>query len=317
MWSIASRRLGTSHAALAALISLSVSGNNNLNSQRGSSNNNNSQCESNNARERAKILRKRTTLEQAAPAPDRVSVGPRRINTREELSKLRLIEQEMLSRWQRDEDGWRELPARAWPAFQPNAEQLKLIRERIQQNRCRTTSSLKKDDDPHNDDICSKLLFNAATSMVFYQLDPKAGYQQYKELAEQGHIDSMVALGVLLLEGMGIPPNEEEGIRWLKRAVELGSIQGYYELGTVLYCGIDGVLDEDPEGAFVLFEKAAKASHTAALYMMADCLVEGEGTEKDIAKAVPLFYQAAERGHRYARQRIRELLARKEYQIPL
>lgn len=47
------------------------------------------------------------------------------------------------------------------------------------------------------------------------------------------------------------------------------------------------------------------------MYMMVDCLVEGEGTAIDVAKAAPLFYLAAERGHRYARQRMRELLATK------
>ena len=70
----------------------------------------------------------------------------------------------------------------------------------------------------------------------------------------------------------------------------------------------DGVVEEDPEKAFGLFQRAAKSDHTAALYMVADCLVEGEGTERNIHKAVPLFYKAAERGHRYSRQRIRELL---------
>jgi len=48
--------------------------------------------------------------------------------------------------------------------------------------------------------------------------------------------------------------------------------------------------------------------------MLADCLIEGEGTEKDVARAVSLLYRAAERGHRYARQRIRELLAMQEYE---
>ena len=76
-----------------------------------------------------------------------------------------------------------------------------------------------------------------------------------------------------------------------------------------------GVEEEDPEKAFALFERAAKLDHTAALYMVADCLVEGEGTERSVAKAVPLFYKAAERGHRYSRQRIRELLARVEYPL--
>jgi TPR repeat protein len=100
----------------------------------------------------------------------------------------------------------------------------------------------------------------------------------------------------------------------LRRAVLLNSSQACYELGTCLYTGIEEVMEEDPEGAFALFQKAASQDHTGGLYMAADCLAEGEGTEKNVADAVPLFYRAADQGHRHSRQRIRELLANKEYQ---
>jgi TPR repeat protein len=268
---------------------------------------------------RAKLLRKRTTLQHAAPCKANHHRQPRRINTQQALSKIRRIEQEMLQRWQNDEDGWRELPARAWPAYQPNAEQLKGIRAEIRTNGCNTSTatSSSKTNNNNNYDLCTELLFNSATAMVFYNVDAEAGFRQFEELAKQGHVESMVACGVILLEGMGVPTQEEKGIEWLRKAVALGSAQACYELGTALYTGIDGLMDEDPEGAFELFSRAAETDHTAALYMMADCLVEGEGTKKDIARAVPLLYKAAEQGHRYSRQRIRELLARKEYQIPL
>jgi TPR repeat protein len=157
-------------------------------------------------------------------------------------------------------------------------------------------------------------LFNVATALVFYNLDAEAGFCQYKQLTKEGQVDSMVACGVVLMEGMGVPPQEEKDIEWLKKAVAFDSAQGCYELAAVLYTGLDGVLEEDAKAAFELFKKAAKQDHTAALYMMADCLVEGEGTEISVAQAVPLFYRAAECGHRYARQRIRELLAKQEYQ---
>lgn len=158
-------------------------------------------------------------------------------------------------------------------------------------------------------DLCQSLLFNVATAMVFYNVDPVAGLQQYEALAKQGHADSMVACGVILTEGLGgIKNREQEGINWLQKAVSLGSTQALYELGTLLYTGIDGILYEDPEGAYKLFERAADKGHVGATYMTADCLIEGEGTGMDVARAVPLLYQAADNGHRYARQRIRELL---------
>ena len=242
-------------------------------------------------------------------ANQRVDSGAvQRKDTRGELLKIRSIEEDMLKRWEKDEDGWRELPARAWPEYQPNPEQLKGIQVQVEQNGCHKNNN-------SNTDICQSLLFNVATALVFYSVDPIAGLEQYEVLAKQGHVDSMVACGVILVEGLsGLRNREREGVQWLQKAVDKESIQACYELGTVFYTGLDDVVDEDVDAAFVLFQKAAEQGHVGALYMMADCLIEGEGTSVDVARAVPLLYQAADQGHRYARQRVRELLSDKKYQ---
>jgi TPR repeat protein len=247
-------------------------------------------------------LRKRTTLVEAGGGEGQKL---RRTSTKAELSKIRAGEKEMLKRWEKDEDGWRELPARAWPTYQPDEKQLKGMQVEAAKNNCTDKSTTGPND------LCKELIFNMATALVFYNLDPQTGFQQYEELAKQGHVDAMVACGVVLVEGLGIAPREEEGVEWLRKAVERGSTQACYELGTVFYTGIDGVVEEDPEAAFRLFEKAAEHGHTAGMYMTADCLIEGEGTAKDVARAIPLLYRAAENGHRYARQRVRELLSSK------
>jgi Sel1 repeat len=286
-----------------------------------------------------KLLRKRNTLDQAsslrqsaAAATESIPRPPRhdrrRRGTGAELERIRARQAEMLRRWEGDEDGWRELPARAWPPYQPDAEQMSAHRTGADAMGCRSGSSNnnnkehgtmnsggKKDShDGINDDVCRELLFQIATTMVFYNVDPEAGLKQFRALAEQGHVDSMVACGVVLVEGLGVQPREKEGLDWLQKAVACNSSQACYELGTVYYTGIDGVVDENEEAAFALFERAVTTEdHTAALYMVADCLATGEGTGKDLARAVPLFYRAAERGHRFARQRIRELLKDEKY----
>lgn len=278
----------------------------------------------------AKLKRKKTALQ--------VATNLRKMNTKEEISKLRVMKDEMFRRWEQDEEGWRELPSRAWPEYQPNAQELEGIVSEIQSLGCNVEAVNKKNNagDDKKEDIetedvafCNKLLFDMATGLVFYNIDPGAGFAMYEKLAKQGHAPSMVACGIVLIDGLGVPTQEKEGFAWLEKAMEFAddadtnsdgslsmcSAQAMYELGTVYYTGIDGVVEEDPEKAFALFERAAKLDHTAALYMVADCLVEGEGTERSVAKAVPLFYKAAERGHRYSRQRIRELLARVEYPL--
>jgi TPR repeat protein len=252
-------------------------------------------CESEDAPQN---LRKRATVAKAS-----ATMRLNRTTTQEELSKIRGSQVEIFQRWELDEDGWRELPARAWPEFQPNPEQLVGIEMDAKKNGCDSNNN-------HNSsDLCQSLLFNVATGLVFYNVDPPAGLKQYEALAKKGHVDSMVACGVILTEGLGgIKGREQEGINWLRKAVSLGSTQGMYEMGTLLYTGIDGILYEDPEGAYDMFQKAAAKGHVGATYMMADCLIEGEGTDMDLARAIPLLYAAADQGHRYARQRIRELL---------
>jgi hypothetical protein len=260
----------------------------------------------------------------------------RRLTTREQLSKLRVKKDEMLRRWDEDEDGWRDLPARAWPAKQPNPDQLEGIVAEIKSLSCNdiidsNNNNIKADDNDSNnnrsnnkkkiDDSnevlhCTDLLFEMATTLVFYHVNPAAGLELYERLARRGHVDSMVACGIILVEGLGVPPQEREGFVWLEKAIEAGSsAQACYELGTIYYTGIDGFIEEDAEKAYELFERAAQQDHTAALYMTADCLVEGEGVERSVAKAIPLFYKAADRGHRFSRQRIRELLARRDYPL--
>jgi hypothetical protein len=263
-----------------------------------------------------------TTNQQASQLSQKKGLL-QRLSTLQELNKLRTKEKEMIQRWEKDEEdgSWRELPARAWPAYQPTPKQLEGIMQNITIHNCdlRATNTICDLSDyvhlPHYIQRCTDWMFQMATTLVFYNMDPPAGLAQFQRLAQRGHVDSMVACGIILVEGLGVPPNEKEGLEWLEKAVKRGSAQGFYELGTVYYTGIDGVVDEDVVKAFALFEKAAEQDHTAAIYMVADCLVEGEGTERSVARAVPLFYKAAERGHRFSRQRIRELLARVDYPL--
>ena len=57
------------------------------------------------------------------------------------LSHLRPTEAEMRLRWERDELGWRKLPARAWPPYQPSIEDIPTIATKLQSGDCRVNTS--------------------------------------------------------------------------------------------------------------------------------------------------------------------------------
>ena len=239
------------------------------------------------------------------------SVLLQRSSTRQELGKLRKLKTQLFRQWEKDEEGFRQLPARAWPDYQPDGDQIDRLEKAVKDHKC---TEICTNCNGQSSPECQKLLFQLATCLVFNTIDPQRGFAIYESLAKQGHVDSMVACGVILTEGLGgVGPRELEGIEWFVFAIALGSIQATFEMATVLYTGIDGVVEEDPKAAFELFERAAAENHTAAMYMCADCLIEAEGCEQNVARAIPLLYKAADRGHRYARQRIRELLASQVY----
>jgi len=134
------------------------------------------------------------------------------------------------------------------------------------------------------------------------------GFDAFVALGEGGDLDGMVAAGVVLVEGLGgLARNDEVGVRLLRRASELGSAQGLFELGTLTFCGAAG-LKEDEHAAFELFQRCAQQRHAGGMFMVADCLLEGVGCEQDQAQAVPLLLEAANLGHRGARQHLRQLL---------
>jgi TPR repeat protein len=163
---------------------------------------------------------------------------------------------------------------------------------------------------------CDALAFDVATARVFTRSDPEGGCAEYRNLAAQGNLDAVVAVGVVLLEGIGMDAEEAEAVQWLQRASDAGSVQGQFELGSCYYLGVSATNDnstvvaEDNAKAYELLDKAALHNHTGGLFLTADLILEGEhgDLERDGGLAVERMYKAADQGHRYARQRVRELL---------
>lgn len=219
----------------------------------------------------------------------------------EELAKLRPNEAAMRAKWiQDDRESWKKLPPRAWPAYQPAATEIPALRARITEERCPAPGSRMSA-------VCIKAHFDLATALVFNSLDAPAGLVTYRKLGESGDLDGMVATGVCLIEALGVPQDNAEGLHWLRKASSQGSPQAHFELGFLMYMGNAG-LEEDEVGAFTLFQQAAQQQHASGMFMVADCLLEGIGCKKDQARAVPLLKAAADMGHRGARQHLRQLL---------
>lgn len=225
-----------------------------------------------------------------------------RLRLEMELAKLRPDDAARRQRWVEDDKTWGKLPARAWPPYQPAASVAPELRKILDAERCPSPGSPMSTK-------CTKATFDLATCRVFNSFEVAQGLQAYKAQASVGDLDGMVALGICLIEGIGgVPRDEAQGIQWLRRAADLDSAQGQVELGCILYNGTEDGLEEDEEAALALFRKAAERRHPHAMFMVADCLLEGCACTRDWAAAVPLLADASDQGHRGARQHLGQLL---------
>ena len=178
------------------------------------------------------------------------------------------------------------------------------------------TGASADNDNVTDDRSCASVAFDIATARVFTRFDPATGYADYLNLAAHGDTNAAVAVGVVLLEGIGMEADEPLAVEWLQRAADAGSVQGQFELGSCYYLGVSATSDdsivvpEDNAKAYHLLDKAALHNHTGSLFLTADMVLEGEhgSVETDGTMAVERMYKAADQGHRYARQRVRELL---------
>ena len=236
-----------------------------------------------------------------------------RSSMQEELDALRPREDAMRQKWIEDEEGWHHLPSRAWPERQPDVSEIKVLRAMLRDGGCTEPAQ------PGSGKMktaCHNTYFDLASALVFNQVDMPGGFRVFKALAHLGSSEGMTAVGVMLIEGLGVEADAEAGVAMLREASEMGYAQAHYELGSVLYCGVEGVVEVDEDEALELFEEAAKSSHTCALYMVADHLLTNEQARvvagfrcsSEGGRAVRLLHAAAERGHRQARQTLKKLL---------
>jgi len=225
-----------------------------------------------------------------------------RLFFRDELERLRPDEAAMRARWAQDGEAFKKLPPRAWPPVQPKADAVPGLRSFLDSERCPPAGASMSLE-------CAKATFELATALLFNQLDPGTGLTLIREMAEAGDTDATVMMGVCIGEGIGVARDDVAGAAFLRRASDLGSLQGHYELGTLYYTGLNDDVEEDVIRAFKLYEKAAEQGHASSMFIVADCLLEGCGCERDAARAVPLLLGAADKGHRGARQYLLQLLA--------
>jgi TPR repeat protein len=120
-----------------------------------------------------------------------------------------------------------------------------------------------------------------------------------KSAAEAGHADAMGGIGYFYHTGTAIEKDDLRAAEWFRKGAEAGSAKAQFNLGSVLFEG-RGVTRNEIE-AWPWWERAAGQGLPEALVATANAYYFGDhGQVKNLARAYPLYRQAAEAGVAYA-----------------
>lgn len=122
----------------------------------------------------------------------------------------------------------------------------------------------------------------------------KCAYSVWLSLAERGHNFAQQNIAKMYSTGKGVTKNDNEAVKWYKKAAEQGVPISQFTLGT-LYSKGKGV-KKDNEQASIWFRKAAIQGHSPSQYNLALRYESGKGINKDLKQSLYWHLKAAEQG---------------------
>ena len=119
--------------------------------------------------------------------------------------------------------------------------------------------------------------------------------QRHRRAAEQGDVGAQYNLGVRYADGLGVPQDDREAVRWWRLAADQGHAGAQNDLGFMYDTG-RGVPQDDRE-AVRWYRLAAEQGFARAQLNLGRKYLEGRGVAQDDRKAVRWYRLAAEQGH--------------------
>ena len=114
-------------------------------------------------------------------------------------------------------------------------------------------------------------------------------------LAEKGDKEAQFNLGLMYHRGEGIPQDNKEAIKWLRKAAEQGLAEAQYYLGMMYFIGED--IPQDYKETVKWHTKAAEQGNAPAQQSLGFMYCHGAGIPQDYKEAVKWYTKAAEQGN--------------------
>ena len=115
------------------------------------------------------------------------------------------------------------------------------------------------------------------------------------EAASAGEANAQFELGKRFYQGIGVPVNYEEAVRWYSESANQGYFKAQHNLAGMYYDGVG--VEVDMVKAAELFEKAANQDAALSQYNLSLLYQGGKGVEQNDVKAFSWCLKAAEQGH--------------------
>jgi uncharacterized protein len=125
--------------------------------------------------------------------------------------------------------------------------------------------------------------------------DYSTAYNMLKPIAEQGDASAQFNLGLLYLDGKGLPQDYTEAAGWFRRAAEQGDAGAQNNLGTFYSQGL-GVVQDYAEAAR-WYRKAAEQGYAAAQNSLGNMYIDGKGVYSNWQEAIKLYRASAKQGN--------------------
>lgn len=132
-----------------------------------------------------------------------------------------------------------------------------------------------------------------------YPVDLAKASQLYLKAAERGHIQAMVQLAGIYLNGSS---NQKDALVWYKKAADLGDRNALYQLGLLSETGVATKLDY--ADAMNYYEQASNKGNLSAKLALARMYQYGLGVTKDPQKAREIYKELAARDNAYAQYQL-------------
>ena len=116
-----------------------------------------------------------------------------------------------------------------------------------------------------------------------------------QKAADRGYAEAQIRLGVMYINGKGVPQNYAEALKWFRKAADQRSAVGQYYLALMYDRGL-GVPQNYTE-AVNWFRKAAEQGNAEAQTSLGNMYVFGQGVPQNFTAAANWYRRAADQGN--------------------